>query len=49
MQKRIGHFSEIPAAKIDIFPREEKEFSRPLPQPRKLLDQRVKALLTRLE
>jgi hypothetical protein len=26
MQKRIGHFSEIPAAKIDIFPREEKEF-----------------------
>jgi hypothetical protein len=38
MQKRIGHFSEIPAAKIDIFSREEKQFSRPLPQPRKLLD-----------
>jgi hypothetical protein len=38
MQKRIGHFSEISPAKIDIFPREEKQFSRPLPQPRKLLD-----------
>ena len=38
MQKRSGHFSEIPAAKIDIFPREEKQFSRPIPQPRKLLD-----------
>jgi integron integrase len=38
MQKRIGHFSEIPPAKIDIFPRHEKQFSRPLPQPRKLLD-----------
>ena len=31
MQKRIGHFSEISPAKIDIFPRQEKEFSRPLP------------------
>jgi hypothetical protein len=38
MQKRIGHFSEIPPPKIDIFPRQGKQFSRPLPQPRKLLD-----------
>src|SRR5215510_8760543 len=38
MQKRIGHFSEVPSAKIDIFPSEEKQFSRPLPKPRKLLD-----------
>jgi len=49
MQKRIGHFSEIAPAKIDIFSRQEKQFSRPLPQPRKLLDQRVKASLTRQE
>jgi hypothetical protein len=26
MQKRSGHFLEIPAAKIDIFPREESNF-----------------------
>jgi hypothetical protein len=38
MQKRIGHFSEIPPAKLDGFPREEKQVSRPLPQPRRLLD-----------
>jgi len=34
----LGIFLKIPVAKIDIFPREEKQFSRPLPQPRKLLD-----------
>jgi hypothetical protein len=38
MQKRIGHFSEIPPAKLDGFPRGEKQVSRLLPQPRKLLD-----------
>jgi len=38
MQKRIGHFSEIPPAKIDIFPRGKKQFFQLLPQPRKLLD-----------
>jgi len=38
MQKRIGHFSEIPPAKLDGFPTEEKQVSRLLPQPRKLLD-----------
>jgi hypothetical protein len=38
MQKRIGYFSEVPPANMDIFPRQEKQFSQPLPQPRKLLD-----------
>jgi len=38
MQKRIGHFSEIPPAKLDGFPTEENQVSRPLPPPRKLLD-----------
>jgi hypothetical protein len=38
MRKRIGHFSEIPPAKLDGFPREEKQVSQRLAQPRKSLD-----------
>jgi len=49
MQKRSRHFSGVRSAKIDAFPREEKQFSQPSQPPRKLLDQRVKALLTRQE
>jgi hypothetical protein len=38
MQKSRRHFSGVRAAKIDAFPREEKQFCEPAPQPRKLLD-----------
>ena len=38
MQKKGGHFSGIRSAKIDNFTAEEKQFSGPVPRPRKLLD-----------
>jgi hypothetical protein len=38
MQKRSQHFSGVRSAKINAFPREEKQFRGPSPQPRKLLD-----------
>src|SRR5215208_832542 len=38
MQKRSGDFSGVPPAKIDSFGNEEKQFSGPVPPPRKLLD-----------
>ena len=38
MQKRSGHFLAVPPAKIDSFGNEEKQFSGPVPRPRKLLD-----------
>jgi hypothetical protein len=38
MQKRSRHFSGFRSAKIDAFPREEKQFCGPVPPPRKLLD-----------
>jgi hypothetical protein len=38
MQKRSGHLGEVRSAKIDAVPKEEKEFSGPVPRPRKLLD-----------
>jgi len=38
MQKRSRHFSGVCPAKIDSFPREEKQFCGPAPQPRKLVD-----------
>ena len=38
MQKRSGHFSDVPLAKMDGSPKEEKEFSRPVLRPRKLPD-----------
>jgi integrase len=38
MQKRSRHFSGVRSAKIEAFQREEKQFSQPSPQPRKLLD-----------
>jgi integron integrase len=44
MQNRSRHFSGVLPARIDTLPREEKQFSRPLPQPRKLLD-RVRDVL----
>jgi integron integrase len=44
MQNRSGHFSGALPAKIENFATEEKPFSRPLPQSRKLLD-RVRDVL----
>src|SRR5438046_9983311 len=38
MQKRSQHFLGVRSGKIDAFPRGEKQFSPPSPQPRKLLD-----------
>jgi Phage integrase, N-terminal SAM-like domain len=38
MQKKCGHFSGVRPARIDGSATEEKQFSQPLPQPRKLLD-----------
>jgi integrase len=38
MQKRSRHFSGVRSAKINTLPREEKQFRRRPPQPRKLLD-----------
>jgi Phage integrase, N-terminal SAM-like domain len=44
MQKRSRHFSRFRSAKIDTFPREEKQFCGPVPQPGKLLDHVRKVL-----
>ena len=38
MQKKSRHFSGVRSAKIDLSPRQEKQFCEPAPQPRKLLD-----------
>jgi integron integrase len=38
MQKRSGHFAGVRPTKIDSFAKEEKQFSEPVPRPRKLLD-----------
>jgi len=38
MRKRSRHFSGVRSTKINTLPKEEKKFSGPPPQPRKLLD-----------
>jgi hypothetical protein len=38
MQKRSGLLEEVRSAKINTFPKEQKDFSAPVPRPRKLLD-----------